>query len=439
MAGAYSLVTPRINAALAGVAIAVSLVPPLATTGICLALERYDLALGAFLLFFANFLAIQLASVFVFMVTGFIDYFHLKETEILINKSTNKLKLIAIFAKRFLPSIILLIIVAWNLSLTLINLVNEKQFKRQLENIIKTEVQQRTGARLAQMNYKKEKDGKINTIAVVMTPQEFLPIDVAKIQQHIQEHLGKDINIIIRSILSKDADINGTIFLMDEEKLKRKLQNEEASFLSTVTQLLNQALDRILGAHLVEVKREDNEGLKTIIAIVRTPVAINPNQVETTQSLLQTVDKNSRLIVRSVLTRDADASQYLYESTEQKITQAPNQDELELRKKLQKTLKKAIKQNTNGGILLDFQYTIHDNRIELLAVIQTPQNFSNEQVKLIQNQLKEAEPRVTRLVVRSVVGIDMDENGVVIPTEENHPVTLSTPDELNPPALSHKK
>jgi uncharacterized hydrophobic protein (TIGR00271 family) len=45
-AGAYSLVNPKINAALAGVAIAVSLVPPLAATGICLALARYDLALG---------------------------------------------------------------------------------------------------------------------------------------------------------------------------------------------------------------------------------------------------------------------------------------------------------------------------------------------------------------------------------------------------------
>jgi hypothetical protein len=66
--------------------------------------------------------------------------------------------------------------------------------------------------------------------------------------------------------------------------------------------------------------------------------------------------------------------------------------------------------------------------IELLAVIQTPQNFSNKQVKSIQNQLKEAEHRVTRLIVRSVVGIDMDENGMVIPTEEkNHPVTLSAP------------
>jgi hypothetical protein len=390
----------------------------LATTGICLALERYDLALGAFLLFFANFLAIQLASVFVFMVTGFIDYFHVKETEILINKRTTKLKLIAIFAKRFLPSIILLTIVAWNLSLTLINLVNEKQFKRQLEDIVKTEVKQRTGARLTQMNYKKEKDGKTNAIAIVMTPQEFSALDVSKIQQHIQEQLGKDINIIIRSIISKDADINGTIFLMDEEKLKRKLQNEEASFLSTVTQLLNQALNSMLGAHLIEVKREDNDEIKSIIAIVRTPVAINPNQVETMQLLLQTFDKNSRLIVRSVLTRDADASRYLYESTEKEITKTPNQDEVMLRKNLQDVLKKSIKENTNGGILLDFQYTAHDNMIDLLAVIQTPQNFSNQQVKTIQNQLKEAEPRVTRLVVRSVVGIDMDENGTVVPLEE---------------------
>jgi hypothetical protein len=273
-----------------------------------------------------------------------------------------------------------------------------------------------------------------------MTPQEFLPIDISKIQQHIQDKLGNNINIIIRSIISKDADINGAIFLMDEEKLKRKIQSEEASFLSTVTQLLNKSLDNILGAYLVEVKREDNAEIKSIIAVVRTPVAINPEQVEAMQLSLQTVDKNIRLIIRSVLTRDADASHYLYEATEKDILEPLNQEDMVLRKKLEDVLKKSIKENTSGGILLDFQYTINNNVLEILAVIQTPQNFSNKQVQLIQNQLKEAEPRVTKLVVRSVVGVDMDEQGIVIPLEEkNNPFKPVIPKRSNPPAISGKK
>lgn len=417
LAGAYSLVNPRINSALAGIAIAVSLAPPLAATGICLALTRYDLALGAFLLFFANFLAIQLASVFVFIINGFIDYSHYKETELLISNRISKMNLLLIFSRRFLPSIVLLILVAWHLSQTLIDLVNDKQFQRRLESIVENEVQKRTGARLTEVNYKKEKDGKTNAIAVVMTPQEFLPADVNKIQQHIQRNLGGNISLIIRSVLSKDADVNGTIFLLDEEKLKRRQHSEEENFLSDTTRLLNESLTGISGAHLEEVRREDNKDTKTIIAVVRVPAAIGPAQVQVMQEQLQTLDKNVRLVIRSILTRDADATRYLYESLEGAVTQPLSAEQLASRKKLEGALKNAIKTNVKGGILLDFQYTTHEDSLELLAVIQTPNNFSNKQVKLIQNQLNRETDQSIKLIVRSVVGTDMDENGFVIPKE----------------------
>jgi uncharacterized hydrophobic protein (TIGR00271 family) len=417
LAGAYSLVNPKINAALAGVAIAVSLVPPLASTGICLALERYDLALGAFLLFFANFLAIQLASVLIFISNGFIDYFHYKENAFLIKSSVSKLKLLQAFSKRFLPSIILLLLVTWHLSQTLINLVNNKQFQRQLEAIVKEEVQKRTGARLTEVNYKKDKDGKINAIAVVMTPQEFSSNDIAKIQQQIQHSFDKPIDLIIRSIISKDADVTGTIFLLDEEKLKRQQQSEKTSFLNEMNRLLKKALENIPGAYLDEVRREDDNGTKTVVAIIRTPVAIKPSQVQIMELLLQTLDKDIRLVVRSILTCDADATRYLYESVEGSITDPLSEEELALHKKLELALKKAIKKIVKGGVLLDFQYTSIDNRIEVLAVIQTPNNFSNRQVKQIQTQLKKEADRRIKLIVRSVVGTDMDENGFVIPEE----------------------
>jgi hypothetical protein len=68
---------------------------------------------------------------------------------------------------------------------------------------------------------------------------------------------------------------------------------------------------------------------------------------------------------------------------------------------------------------LDFQYTAIDDMIEVLAVIQTPNNFSNRQVKQIQTQLKkEADSRI-KLIVLSVVGTDRDENGFVIPEENS--------------------
>jgi uncharacterized membrane protein len=51
-AGAYSMISPRLNVAFVGVAIATALVPPLAASAICLARGEFSLALGALLLTF---------------------------------------------------------------------------------------------------------------------------------------------------------------------------------------------------------------------------------------------------------------------------------------------------------------------------------------------------------------------------------------------------
>jgi uncharacterized hydrophobic protein (TIGR00271 family) len=69
-AGAYVAVRRTGNDALPGVAIAVSLVPPLATVGICLELGRLDDAAGAMLLFLTNFSAIVVVACVVFVLFG---------------------------------------------------------------------------------------------------------------------------------------------------------------------------------------------------------------------------------------------------------------------------------------------------------------------------------------------------------------------------------
>ncbi len=70
-AGAFATVTVRVASSIAGVAIAVALVPPLAVVGISLGAHRFDDAGGAMLLFLTNFVAIVLAAAAVFAVSGF--------------------------------------------------------------------------------------------------------------------------------------------------------------------------------------------------------------------------------------------------------------------------------------------------------------------------------------------------------------------------------
>jgi len=70
-AGAFATSREDVSDALPGVAIAVSLVPPLSVVGICLSAGAFGQAWGAFLLFLTNFLAIVVAGLVLFAIMGY--------------------------------------------------------------------------------------------------------------------------------------------------------------------------------------------------------------------------------------------------------------------------------------------------------------------------------------------------------------------------------
>ena len=71
LAAAFATGRKDVSDTLPGVAIAISLVPPLANVGILLATGRPDLALGSLVLFVTNYLAILLTGAFMFSLMGF--------------------------------------------------------------------------------------------------------------------------------------------------------------------------------------------------------------------------------------------------------------------------------------------------------------------------------------------------------------------------------
>lgn len=70
-AGAVAFARRDVAAVLPGVAIAISLVPPLAVVGVCLGQGAFTLALGALVLFVSNFVALVLAGTLVFTAAGY--------------------------------------------------------------------------------------------------------------------------------------------------------------------------------------------------------------------------------------------------------------------------------------------------------------------------------------------------------------------------------
>jgi uncharacterized hydrophobic protein (TIGR00271 family) len=71
LAGAFAIGRKDVSDTLPGVAIAISLVPPLANAGILLGAGRADLAAGSLLLFVTNYCAILLTGSFVFGLMGY--------------------------------------------------------------------------------------------------------------------------------------------------------------------------------------------------------------------------------------------------------------------------------------------------------------------------------------------------------------------------------
>ena len=71
IAGAYATSKEEVAKSLAGVAIAVALVPPLSVTGIGLGLGNIDVIFGSFLLFVTNLVGITLSATLTFMVLGY--------------------------------------------------------------------------------------------------------------------------------------------------------------------------------------------------------------------------------------------------------------------------------------------------------------------------------------------------------------------------------
>jgi uncharacterized hydrophobic protein (TIGR00271 family) len=168
LAGAYALVNEKVSPALPGVAIATALVPPLTTCGLCLSIARWELAFGAFLLFLANFLAIEIAAAIIF------NLFDLTSL-----KSPGKRGIIN-FLKNFWLKIIILIFVALFMTETLRGLIAEHRFEKQVRSVLQSNIDSVIGARLSDMNIEKNGDGTVEVMATVLTHYEFTPLRLMK-------------------------------------------------------------------------------------------------------------------------------------------------------------------------------------------------------------------------------------------------------------------
>ena len=123
LAGAYALSREDVSSALPGVALAASLMPPLATVGLGLAMGQPRVAGGALLLFVANIAAISLAGGIVFLLLGV-------RPQAWAPDSRKHLR------RRLIASAVMLVVIAVPLSLIFAGIVEDSRRERTAEAIL---------------------------------------------------------------------------------------------------------------------------------------------------------------------------------------------------------------------------------------------------------------------------------------------------------------
>ncbi len=410
LAGAYTLAHERLSPSLPGVAIAVALVPPLATCGLCLSAADWDLALGAFLLFLANFLAIQVAAAAVFTALRMVEV------------GTADVVTVGDYLRRFSVSLLALAVVAVFMTHTLLKVVSDRRFRDTVETTLAQEVQSTTGAQLSDVRIG-DSEGTTQVIAVVMTPVEFDPQQVTRVEQALRDRTTPDLELVIRSLLSKDCDARGPVYVSDEPQQEAAIP-PEMEFLQRATDALVGSLHPVLGAQLAELKRDARPDLDVITAYVRTPIGIDPDQVAEAEKAIQdATGAPVHLIVRSIVTQDADAHRYLYEPSGEEPEPLTG-EALRLQERLEEALGHQLAEHADGAVLTKFQSEEMGDRLRVLAVTQTPRVLAPEDVGEIEAKLRQYVDQRIDLVIRSAVGADATSDGYV---------TGGAPSQVSPP------
>jgi len=188
MAAAFALAMPSISAALPGVAIATALMPPLCTVGVGIAMGRWDVAGGAFLLFITNAVTIAFAAMLVFSAVGF----SVKREEGRI--VPRALVVTATFTA------ILLIPLTW-LSVQFFRDASENR----MVNEVVTEEVARFDAELANLTIT-NLDDTLHIELTVRTSEPLSYEDVNRMQQDIAVRLQKPVSVVVNQIFASKLD-----------------------------------------------------------------------------------------------------------------------------------------------------------------------------------------------------------------------------------------
>lgn len=276
LAGALAIIDERISPALPGVAISTAIVPPLSTCGLCLAFGAFSGAYGAFLLFFANFMAILLVSSLVFIMGGLAA-----DEEVLSRRQ---------LVRRVVAAGVGFTMVAVVLTNALISMLENRKREQTMRDVLTEALRKEPTSSLEDVFYHSYK-GQLQILATVRTPKVMSPDRVKSLEERLESKLDLPAELIVRCILAKDISPTGTTSAVMAQTLDGSFIADKLDPDVAKEQLAEQTLRELLASRpdlwLLDVDLVYISGTPVVLATVQSARALIPYEVEDAEAKLR--------------------------------------------------------------------------------------------------------------------------------------------------------
>jgi uncharacterized hydrophobic protein (TIGR00271 family) len=196
-AGAYIMCHKKKSSVLPGVAIATAIMPPLCVVGTGLVLNEYNVALGGFLLFLTNLIAINLSSAIVFKLSGFTTRDEIDELK--------KQTLLKMNQRRLIISITAFILITIPLSYFMYTTISQEKTKKLIDDSLNQTISTFNNVDLVDYTYSLN-NNKYVINAVVRSVNKLDGNQVILLENGLEKKLGKPTEVKMKVILDQVVD-----------------------------------------------------------------------------------------------------------------------------------------------------------------------------------------------------------------------------------------
>lgn len=286
-AGTYAMCVKPQGATLPGVAIATALMPPLCVVGIGLAKQNFSVASGAFLLFLANIIAINVAAIAMFELAGFSrDSYH----DDVYKTGDNKMKKY----RRVAYPVILLIVISIPLTFIMYKTYShaniEQTIKSSLDDSLDTIAPHST---LISADYKEENQ-RYEIEAAFRTTKIIVPENIREMENLLELRLGKPVvisaDVVLVQKVTDKTNIDTVQALLPKVKEKEIVQVVKSSTPEDVIDtVLQEKLSLFPNAKLEDYTLEyhKSQGTYKVIVKISSDSPLDGKLSKTIQNILE--------------------------------------------------------------------------------------------------------------------------------------------------------